>query len=73
MKLTITANIDEVHAAQALERFIKNNKYIFGDNKRVELYLSLLKKITAEATKDDLEEYMPRNEKYVLDNAKNNQ
>ena len=72
MKLQLIVNIDEIHACQALERFIKNNKYIFGDNKRVELYLSLLKKITAEATKNDLEEYMPRNEKYVLDNAKQN-
>ena len=67
MKLQLTLNIDEVHAAQALERFIKNNKYIFGDNMRVHLYLSLLKKINTEATKDDLVEFMPRNEKFVLD------
>lgn len=66
MKLQLTLNIDEIHAGQALERFIKNNKYIFGDNKRVELYLSLLKKITSEATKNDLEEYVPRNDKFVL-------
>ena len=67
MKLQLTLNIDEVHAAQALERFIKNNKYIFGDEVRRQLYLSLLKKINTEATKDDLVEFMPRNEKFVLD------
>lgn len=67
MKLQLTLNIDEVHAAQALERFIKNNKYIFGDAIRVQLYLSLLKKISTEATKDDLVEFVPRDEKFVLD------
>lgn len=69
MKLQITLNIDEVHAAQALERFIKNNKYIFGDEVRRQLYLSLLKKINTEATKDDLLEFMPRDKKFVLDES----
>ena len=67
MKLQLTLNIDEVHAAQALERFIKNNPHSYGDSKRVQLYLSLLKKINTEATKDDLVEFMPRDKKFVLD------